>query len=332
MGSRAAVLPGLLGRLEMALSEDVGSGDITSSALVPASRRARAAFVAKAHGVVSGTRLPWIVFLLADRPEGAPGEMRAAVADALRGAVSGKKTWAEAEARLRRWKSSVRFRPLLKDGDPVAAGARIAEVDGPARAILAGERLALNLLCRCCGIATAAAKFARAIRGTNAVILDTRKTTPLWRDVEKMAVRCGGGNSHRFGLFDQVLIKDNHLFLGKGSGAFDAAEAVRRARRAVSSRRAVEVEVTAVAGLRTVFEAGPDIVLLDNMPPTEMRRAVELARELERETGSRPLLEASGGITPANVRRVARTGVDRISTGFLTHSATALDISLEFYS
>jgi nicotinate-nucleotide pyrophosphorylase (carboxylating) len=207
---------------------------------------------------------------------------------------------------------------LVSDGTVVEAGTRVAIVNGPARAILAAERVALNLLCRMSGIATATRAFVDRVEGTDATIIDTRKTTPLLRALEKMAVAAGGGGNHRMGLYDAVLIKDNHI-----QAVGSAAEAVRRARAHVGDDMKVEVEIESVDDLESVIEAGADVVMLDNMSPAEMRLAVELA-------DGRCLLEASGGISLDTIRAVAETGVDFISVGAITHSAAALDVGLDF--
>jgi nicotinate-nucleotide pyrophosphorylase (carboxylating) len=207
---------------------------------------------------------------------------------------------------------------LVADGDIVEAGAVLASVFGPSRAILAGERVALNLLGHLSGVATATRALVDRVEGTNATVVDTRKTTPLWRRLEKMAVEAGGGRNHRMGLYDAVLIKDNHI---RSVGS--AAEAVRRARAQVGDDMHVEVEIESVDELEAVIAAGADIVMLDNMRPAEMRRAVEIA-------AGHVLLEASGGMTLAKIREVAETGVDLISVGWITHSAPALDVALDF--
>jgi nicotinate-nucleotide pyrophosphorylase (carboxylating) len=203
--------------------------------------------------------------------------------------------------------------PLAADGDAVEPGV-VARVSGPARAVLTGERLALNLLGRLSGIATLTRRYVDAVDGTGATILDTRKTTPGLRDLEKYAVRCGGGTNHRFRLDDGVLIKDNHLRLAGSIG-----EAVARAR---SAGLPVEVECDTVAQVGEVLLAGADRILLDNMSLDELREAVAL-------NADRAELEASGGVTLDTVRSIAETGVDFISVGALTHSARALDVSLE---
>jgi nicotinate-nucleotide pyrophosphorylase (carboxylating) len=214
--------------------------------------------------------------------------------------------------------SRVATAALEVDGAVVRAKSVIGSVRGPARAILAGERVALNLLGHLSGIATATRAFVDQVEGTRARILDTRKTTPLWRALEKRAVAAGGGANHRMGLYDAVLIKDNHV-----AAVGSVADAVRRARRKVGKKVHVEVEIDRIADLEPAIDAGADIVMLDNMPPARMRKAVELAR-------GRCLLEASGGVTLANVRRIAETGVDFISVGRITHSAPALDVALDF--
>lgn len=213
---------------------------------------------------------------------------------------------------------SVEVGALVADGDLVEAGTVLASVSGPARSLLAAERVALNLLGHLCGVATATRALVDEVAGTGASVIDTRKTTPLWRRLEKMAVVAGGGGNHRMGLYDQVLIKDNHI-----QAVGSPAEAVRRARAHVGDGMKVEVEIERVDDLESVIEAGADVVMLDNMPAAEMRRAVELA-------AGRCALEASGGITLETIRGVAETGVDFISVGWITHSAPALDVGLDF--
>jgi nicotinate-nucleotide pyrophosphorylase (carboxylating) len=206
-----------------------------------------------------------------------------------------------------------RLEPLVEEG-ALADPGPIAHVEGPARAVLTGERTALNVLGRLSGIATLTRRYVDAVAGTGAEILDTRKTTPGLRAFEKHAVACGGGRNHRFGLFDAILIKDNHLRLAGSIGA-----AVSRANRAGVS---VEVECDTLDQVREALDAGADRILLDNMPPATLREAVALA-------AGRAQLEASGGVTLDTVREIAETGVDFVSIGALTHSARSLDISLE---
>jgi nicotinate-nucleotide pyrophosphorylase (carboxylating) len=204
------------------------------------------------------------------------------------------------------------------DGAVVGANTLLASVRGPARAILAGERVALNLLGHLSGVATATRALVDRVAGTHARILDTLKTTPLWRALEKRAVVAGGGANHRMGLHDAVLIKDNHV-----QAVGSVAEAVLRARAHVGKKMHVEVEIERLADLEPAIDAGADVVMLDNMPPARMRKAVAIA-------AGRCALEASGGVTLSNVRRIAETGVDYVSVGWITHSAPALHVALDF--
>jgi nicotinate-nucleotide pyrophosphorylase (carboxylating) len=265
-----------------ALEEDTALGDITSELTVPAERQARGTLLAKADGVISGTAVVREVFRQLD--------------------------------------GAVQVELLLQDGDQVARGDRIGTIVGNARSVLKGERVALNFLQRLSGVATATARYVEAVAGTEARIIDTRKTTPGVRLLEKAAVRHGGGHNHRFGLGDGILIKDNHLAAIGGSDRI--ATAVRAARQGAPHTLRVEVEVTSLDELEQALAVRPDTILLDNMSLDEMREAV-------RRTASRALLEASGGITLETVRAVAQTGVNLISAGALTHSSSALDISLE---
>jgi len=259
-----------------ALAEDVGRGDLTTEATVPREARARAELLLEEPGVVCGLDAARAVFAALD-----PG---------------------------------VRFDALLADGAHVAEPpATVAELDGSARAVLTGERTALNLVSRLCGIATLTARYVDAVAGTGATILDTRKTTPGLRALEKYAVRCGGGANHRFGLDDAILVKENHLRIAGG---------IRPALAAVRNGRPVEVETETLAEVAEALEAGADRILLDNMSPADVARAVELV-------AGRVPLEASGGITLENVRAYAEAGVDFISIGALTHSARSLHVSLE---
>lgn len=268
-----------------ALREDVGAGDVTSRALVPARARARAEVVAREGGVLSGLDVARTVFRL--------------VSPALR-ATAG-----------------------ARDGDPIRAGDVVLRLDGPARAILTGERTALNFIQRLSGIATLTRAFVEAVRPLPVRILDTRKTTPGLRALEKAAVAHGGGTNHRFGLYDRVLIKDNHIAFWRAAGrGASLADAVRAARRRAPGLE-VEIEVESEADLRDALEGNPDWVLLDNMTPAQLRRCVRIA-------AGRAKLEASGGITLRSARRVAASGVDALSVGALTHSARALDFALDW--
>jgi nicotinate-nucleotide pyrophosphorylase (carboxylating) len=270
----------VIGAVKAALDEDLGrAGDITSAATIPATATATAAFVARKPGVVSGLAIV-------------------------------KTTFREVDP-------SVRFLAVLRDGDPVAAGGVIARVEGNARAILAGERVALNYLCHLSGIATATAALVARVGHTKARILDTRKTTPGLRLFEKYAVRCGGGANHRIGLHDAVLIKDNHIAVAGG-----VAEAVRKARAAVGAGVKVEVEVTSLTEHAAAMAEGPDNGKLDNKSLGDMREAVRVV-------AGRAVTEASGNVTLETVAAIAETGVDTISSGWITHSAPALDIGLD---
>lgn len=263
-----------------ALVEDLGrAGDLTTDAVVPSGTAASARLVARAEGRIAGLAPALAAFRLLDP----------AVATEI----------------------------ALDDGSDVSAGAVLATVRGPARAILAAERTALNLLGHLSGIATATRGLVAAVAGHRAKVVCTRKTTPGLRALEKYAVRVGGGANHRFGLDDAVLIKDNHLALAGG-----VQPAVERARAAVGHLVEIEVEVDTLDQLDQALTSGVDAVLLDNMPPETLRRAVERAR-------GRAVTEASGGVTPDTAAEIAATGVDLISVGWLTHSAPALDVALE---
>jgi len=266
------------------LSEDLGAGDITSRATVPEDARAEATIVQKQAGVVFGLD---------------------AAREAFSQAGVGELEGLEPEGR---WRDSV--------------PAEVARGRGPARGLLAAERTALNLLCHLSGVATLTARFVRAVSGTDAVILDTRKTTPGLRTLEKAAVAAGGGRNHRMGLDDAVLIKENHVALAGG-----LAEAVRRVRRAEPNRE-VEVECRDATEVQEALEAGAGRLLLDNMKPAELRSAVAVRDAAAGKTRRRPSLEASGGVTLDNVAEIAATGIDSISVGALTHSAPALDLSM----
>lgn len=269
--------------VDLALAEDIGAGDITSNATVPANATADGTMVVKQPGVISGLTVAGYVFERVD--------------------------------------PAISFRPRCADGSRLAVGDVLADITGPARSVLAGERVALNLLQRLSGVATLTATFVEAVAGTNATIVDTRKTTPGLRMLEKTAVRHGGGRNHRFGLSDGVLIKDNHL--AAIGGPDRVTRAVHAAREHAPHTTKVEVEVTTLAETEEAMAAGADIIMLDNMTVAEMAEAVRVV-------AGRALLEASGGVRLETVRKIAETGVDLISVGALTHSAPALDISLNF--
>ena len=264
--------------IDLAFEEDIGIGDITTEATVPPTQEGIGTLLAKSDGIVAGLPVAERVFAKLDE--------------------------------------TMLFRALVPDGDAVKADTPIAEVQGSAKTILIGERTALNFLQRLSGIATLTAQFVEAVAGYDTKIVDTRKTAAGWRAVQKYAVRVGGAQNHRFGLYDGVLIKDNHIVAAGGIG-----NAVRRARQVVPHTAKIEVEVETVEQVDEALKAGADILLLDNMPPIIMERVVH-------EVGDRAVTEASGGITLEQVKTVAATGVNLISVGALTHSAMPMDISL----
>jgi nicotinate-nucleotide pyrophosphorylase (carboxylating) len=275
--------------VEQALQEDIGLGDLTTMAIIPAEAQAEARVVMREGGVIAGMSILTAVFNAVD--------------------------------------PSLTINTQFSDGQVVKAGEAIAHIGGSVRGMLTGERVALNFVQRLSGIATLTARYVAALEGLPTRILDTRKTTPGLRLLEKYAVRIGGGVNHRFGLYDAIMMKDNHLALLAAQG-IDIGEAVRRARAAVGPMVRIEVEVEELEQARLAADAGADIILLDNMTLDAMRMVVQEVVGV-REPGSGPLLEASGGITLETVRVVAETGVDYISVGALTHSVRALDISLD---
>ena len=265
--------------IQRALEEDVRTGDVTTDTIVPEGATLRGRIVAKQDGVVAGLDVAKQVFLTLNE--------------------------------------HIMFVAKTKDGSKVTRRDVLADVEGPARALLTGERVALNFLGRMSGIATLTRRFVDAVAGTNAVILDTRKTAPGLRLTDKLAVRLGGGENHRTGLFDMVLIKDNHIdFAGS------ITQAVERVR-ASGTKLEIEVETRTLDDVREALALGVERILLDNMSPDTMREAVAIC-------GGRAKLEASGNVTLANVLEVAETGVDFISVGALTHSPRVFDASLEF--
>jgi nicotinate-nucleotide pyrophosphorylase (carboxylating) len=324
--------PPLFDRLRGALLEDLlSAGDLTSQALVPEGRIAEAELVAKADGVLSGIKLVSLIFQMAEQLVSPQAAGRAwDLEDAQQAAREGKTEW-DSVMRMgeRLERQSVRVVPLKKDGDRLVKGDVIAKITGDARALLAGERTALNLLCHLSGIATLTALHIAKIAHTRAKLVDTRKTTPLWRDLEKYAVKCGGGENHRRGLFDMILIKDNHLALW---GINDPAGAVNAAR-AKFPNVPIEVEVTTLEGLQHVCQhSSPEFVLLDNFTPEKIRECVEWTKTFfaqSKKNSAPPQLEASGGINLETIVSYAETGITRISIGALTHSVKALDVSLE---
>lgn len=274
---------------ELSLHEDLReSGDLTSQATIPEHLSAAVRIVVRQQGVIAGLGVLPLVFRLL------PGNVRSEV--------------------------------FLQDGDTVPSGSIAAEIHGPVRTLLTGERTVLNFLTHLSGIATRTAEFVRAVRGTSAQILDTRKTLPGYRLLQKYAVRCGGGVNHRIGLYDGMLIKDNHL---AARGSSSCAGAVKAARDFLRDRQLavpVEIEVDTLEQLRDALTERPELVLLDNMGCDVLREAVALRNQLAPGTQ----LEASGGVNLQTVRSIAETGVDRISVGSLTHSSPALDIAFDW--
>ena len=270
--------------IRLALAEDVPFGDLTTECFVPAEATAEAQLVAREPGIFSGS------------------EVFSRTMTALDSAVQAEQ--------------------ITPDGARFDAGQRLVTVRGPARAILTAERTALNLVQRMSGIATLTAEYVRAVDGTGARILDTRKTTPGLRALERHAVRCGGGHNHRFCLSDAVMAKDNHLAM-VASGDHDLSAALRRARARLPHTTHLEVEVDRLAQIPAALDGGADTIMMDNFSLEDLRRGVELI-------GGRALAEASGGVTLPSVEAIAQTGVDLISVGALTHSAPALDLGLDF--
>lgn len=267
--------------LRLALLEDIGSGDATTLSVIPAEQESSAVVFGREPFVLSGSYPFRRVFELLD-----PG---------------------------------IDIEASFRDGERVEPDVPVFRIKGSARTLLTGERTALNFIQRLCGIATLTRKMADAIAGTECRLLDTRKTTPLWRQFEKEAVRHGGGRNHRFGLADGILIKDNHIAAAGG-----ISEAIERARTGASHTLKIEIEVENLEGLEEAISGGADIVMLDNFTPETIREAVVIAK-------GRVLLEASGGITFDTIRTIAETGVDFISSGALTHSARAIDLTMEFH-
>lgn len=271
---------GLTNVIRGALEEDIGHGDITTTLLIPKNSKSRAHFIAKGNFVIAGLPFAREVFRILD--------------------------------------SYIVFKAFYKDGTKVKSRDILAEVSGKTRAILAGERVSLNILQRLSGIATLTRMYVEKVKGLKTKIVDTRKTTPCQRLMEKYAVRMGGGYNHRFGLFDGILIKDNHI-----EAVGSIKKAVRLAKKGHHLSR-VEVEVKNLRELKEAIEAGTDIVMLDNMSVDDIKKAVKIAK-------GKVILEASGNVRLDNVREIAETGVDLISVGALTHSAVAADISLKIF-
>lgn len=279
--------------LRHAIKEDVEGGDVTTNTVLKKNAIVRARIIAKQSGVLCGTTVVVRLARLVDK----------------------------------------KIKVVIKkqDGSKLRSGDTIISFKGPARSILKIERVALNYLGRLSGIATLTADYAKKTKRYGVDVFDTRKTTPNLRLFERCAVRAGGGCNHRFGLFDQVLIKDNHIAIArKYEKETSLAVMVKRAKNKAKKEVLVEVEVDTLAQLRHVLKASPDIILLDNMEPAMLKKAVTIVRAaVKKERIKRPILEASGGVTLNNVTSVARTGIDRISIGALTHSATGINFSLE---
>jgi nicotinate-nucleotide pyrophosphorylase (carboxylating) len=270
--------------VDAALAEDLSGGDVTTDSLIPQHIEASANFVPRSPGVIAGLDVARAVFARVD--------------------------------------SNLKFTPRLIDGDRVEGGETVAVVSGSLSSILRGERVALNFMQRMSGIASMTAKFAEAVRGTNAVIVDTRKTVPGLRSLDKYSVAVGGGRNHRRNLSDGVLIKDNHIAALQAEG-MSLQQIIRRARAHAPHTVKIEVEVESLDEVPAAIEGGADIIMLDNMDTTAMRTAVGLCK-------GKCLTEASGGVNLGTVLQIAETGVDMISVGALTHSVPALDIGLDF--
>ncbi|MBE3090799.1 MAG: carboxylating nicotinate-nucleotide diphosphorylase [Candidatus Atribacteria bacterium] len=265
--------------IEQALLEDIGTGDITTEYIIPSNLKAKGIIITSEEGVVAGLDITCLVFKKLD--------------------------------------SEICFQPKIKDGNKILPGEILTEITGPARTILQGERVALNFLQRMSGIATFTSKFCQEVKDFPVRIVDTRKTTPGLRILEKYAVRMGGGYNHRFGLYDAVLIKDNHIAVAGG-----IKSAVNSVRKQISHTVKIEVEVENLSQLQEALKVQVDIIMLDNMDLETMKEAVKIVN-------GKALIEASGGITLEKVRKIAQTGVNLISIGALTHSVKSLNISME---
>ncbi len=282
--------------VQLAIKEDIGAGDITSKIFIPDGFETEGVIIAKEAGIVAG--LPVAGYVLSQIDE------------------------------------NLIFTSNIEDGSRVKKGTIIGSVKGLTLSLLSAERLVLNFLQRLSGIATATNRFAEKIKGYRTQIMDTRKTAPGWRYLEKYAVRVGGGINHRMGLYDQILIKDNHLkAMGSEKENGTISRLVRTAREQIENGMLIEIEVEDLCQIKDVVDAGVDIILFDNMEPSKIREAVDIVKEIEKNqdagTGKAILTEASGNITIENVEEYADAGVDRISVGAITHSARVLDISFD---
>ena len=282
--------------VQLAIKEDIGDGDITSKIFIPDGSKTEGMLIAKEAGVIAGLPVAGYVLLQIDE--------------------------------------NLILTSNIEDGSRVKKGTIIGSVKGLTLSLLSAERLVLNFLQRLSGIATATNRFAEKIKGYRTQIMDTRKTAPGWRYLEKYAVRVGGGINHRMGLYDQILIKDNHLkAMGTEKENDTISRLVKKAREQIKNGTLIEVEVEDLCQIREVMDVGVDIILFDNMEPSKIREAVDIVKEIEKNqdagTGKAILTEASGNITIENVEEYADAGVDRISVGAITHSARVLDISFD---
>ena len=285
--------------IELAINEDIGSGDITVDTIIPDNSVIKGDFIAKESGIIAG--LPIVKFI------------------------------------FERFGDSVSLNLQLKDGDHVSEGDLIAQINGDAKTILSYERLSLNFLQRLSGIATLTSTYVKQVKRYGIAIVDTRKTTPGWRYLEKYAVRTGGGKNHRDGLFDQVLIKDNHLSLlyshnpnkkhGLGNQIIDS---VQKARREIPKGMLIEIEIDYVQNVEHALESGADIIMFDNMDSDQISKSLQIVNNwVEVTSKTKPIIEVSGGVILKNIEEIAQPGIDRLAIGAITHSARALDISLE---
>lgn len=291
--------------IELAINEDIGGGDVTTDSIIPDNIIISGSFIANESGIVAG--LPIVDHIFA------------------------------------RFGSKVCFKTITKDGDKVSAGDLLAGIKGNARIILSYERISLNFLQRLSGIATLTSMYVKRVSKYGIKIVDTRKTTPGWRYIEKYAVRIGGGENHRMGLFDQALIKDNHLSILNRSKSHNKINSIRlrnergliinavhSVKKQIPQDMLIEIEIDQPEDVEYVLESGADIIMFDNMNPDQISVSLQIVRDWERKTGKkRPIIEVSGRVTLENIDKTAQKGVDRIAIGAITHSAKALDISLE---
>jgi nicotinate-nucleotide pyrophosphorylase (carboxylating) len=296
--------------VRLALAEDIGGGDATTLATVPRNAKSVAVMRAREPLVVAGIQFAEIAFRKLAENYFRRDELRESQTKFLKSGTRGTRP------------SDLKIEMLSRDGEKLAAGKILLKISGPARAILTAERVALNFVQRLSGVATLTSQFVVAVHGTNAKILDTRKTTPGWRRFEKYAVTCGGGKNHRLGLFDMILIKDNHIAALRNEKPNAIAAAIARAREKFP-RLKIEVEADMLQQVEQAVDSDADFILLDNMDLKKLRQAVKIVN-------GRAKTEASGGVNLKTVRAIAETGVDFISVGALTHSARAVDIGLDF--